>query len=52
MDSGSRACGAAGRGSSRYLLNGVSLREGFEITDDLGGNIFPSATCRWTTDAQ
>lgn len=40
-------------GAVRYLLNGVSLREGFEITDDLGGNIFPSAILSVaTTDAQ
>ena len=40
-------------GVVRYLLNGVSLREGFEITDDLGGNIFPSAILSVaTTDAQ
>ncbi|MGN0048588.1 MAG: hypothetical protein ACI37U_06845 [Bacteroides sp.] len=40
-------------GTVRYLLNGVSLREGFEITDDLGGNIFPSAILSVaTTDAQ
>lgn len=40
-------------GAVRYLLNGVSLREGFEITDDLGGNIFPSAILSVaTTNAQ
>lgn len=39
---------------SGYLLfNNSSLRYGFEITDDLGGNIFPSAILSVaTTDAQ
>ncbi len=36
-----------------YVYNNSSLRYGYEITDDLGGNIFPSAILSIaTTDAQ
>ena len=36
-----------------FWLNGIPFRSGFEIADDLGGNIFPSSILSVaTTDAQ
>lgn len=29
-----------------FWLNGIPFRAGFEIVDDLGGNVFPSSICR------